>query len=148
MRGVTLRLMCEFQFNIKFRVHHFLSSRRRCANVTAGRIRTKIQPTRQQWMPLNHWLTWWTHVVVVAILSVSTNTCKWLLIIVSWEIQLSSYIYFFQTHIKYPPPPPKKKNDHDNSQLSLSYYQSGTKPNLVAKIWLPTLVSFLWYTCM
>ena len=27
-----------------------------------------------------------------------------------------------------------------------SKYQSGTKPNLVAKIWLPTLVSFLW--CM
>ena len=23
--------------------------------------------------------------------------------------------------------------------------QSGTKPNLVAKIWLPTLVSSLWY---
>ena len=27
----------------------------------------------------------------------------------------------------------------------LTYIQSGTKPNLVAKIWLPTLVSFLGY---
>ena len=30
-------------------------------------------------------------------------------------------------------------------KLGYHYVQSGTKPNLVAKVWLPTLVSSLWY---